>query len=157
MRRQALQKLAELLEETSEDSQASVDEFTEKYDLLLRAWNSFHGEYDDWRQSEGGCDRPKAIERLGNFTISFGKLSREVRELPRATLLRPLGELLVESAEREEQALRVLRNTWRPFDVDVYETLDQERNMAGKLRRQVATGLQELLARYEISTSHLTQ
>ena len=134
-----------------------MEEFTKQYNLLLRAWNQFHNGYDVWRQSEGGCDRPKAIERLGSFTISFGELATAVRDLPRATLLRPLGELLVEAAEREEQSLRDLRNTWRPFDSEVYVALDRERNTAGKLRRQVVAGVQDLLSQYEISEQEISQ
>ena len=57
----------------------------------------------------------------------------------------------MEAVEREEQALRSLRNAWRPFDTGIYGELDSERSAAGKLRRQVAAGNQDLLARYEIS------
>ena len=157
MRRQAVQELAVISEDASEENQTAVEEFTKQYNLLLRAWNQFHNGYDVWRQSEGGCDRPKAIERLGSFTISFGELATAVRDLPRATLLRPLGELLVEAAEREEQSLRDLRNTWRPFDSEVYVALDRERNTAGKLRRQVVAGVQDLLSQYEISEQEISQ
>ena len=50
----------------------------------------------------------------------------------------------------EVRALRGLRNEWRPFDSSVYGAFDGERDAAGKLRRQVAVGLQDLLARYQI-------
>ena len=63
----------------------------------------------------------------------------------------------MEAAEREEQAIRLLRNTWRPFDADVYRTLDTERNMAGKLRRQVAGGIEDILAQYDISVQDPAQ
>ena len=62
-----------------------------------------------------------------------------------------MGELLVEAADREERALRDLGNTWRPYDASVYETLDQERTTANKIRRQVTVGLQELFERFGIS------
>jgi len=76
-----------------------------------------------------------------------------VRDLPRATFLRPLGELMVEAAEREEGALKELRTSWRPFDPQVFQTLDRQRNTSGKLRRQVALGIQELLESYGIDSS----
>jgi hypothetical protein len=60
-------------------------------------------------------------------------------------------ELFVESADREEEALRGLRSGWHPFDGAVYHALDQERIEARRLRRQVATGLRDLLARYGIT------
>jgi len=150
-RRQALQELAAVLKDVSEDNRAAVEDFDSQYNALLQQWNSFHSDYNEWRSTEGGCDRTNAVNALGQFTLQFADLSSSVRELPRATFLRPLGELLVEAAEREEQALRELRTNWHPFDAQVYQSLDQQRNTAGKLRRQVALGIQELLERYDIS------
>ena len=154
-RRQAAQALADLITQSSPQNQAAVKEFAEAFYLLLRSWNGFHGGYDDWLRTEGGCDRSAAITKLGAFTLQFEKLVSEVRELPRATFLRPLGELLIEAGEREGQALRLLRNAWRPFDADVYTAFDRERASAGKLRRQVVGGTHDLLSRYDISGTEL--
>ena len=161
LRRQADQELADVLagvsEETSEESKTQATEFMTQFNQLLQAWDKFHQDYDDWRKSEGGCARSVAITTLGGFTLQFADIAGRVSDLPRATFLRPLGELLVEAAEREERALRTLRNTWRPFDNDIYRTFDLERNNANRLRRQVGTGLQDLLARYKISSGDLEQ
>ena len=154
-RRQAGQELATVVEELSESTQAEVKGFTGKYDILTRKWDEFHQDYDDWRRTEGGCDRSKAIDTLGQFNVAFAEIAGSVRGLPSATFLRPLGEILVEAAEREEDALRGLRNTWQPFDVSVFDLLDRERNTAGKLRRQVTVGVQDLLERYRISPEEL--
>ena len=151
------QRLALLLEETSVRSEASVEGFSNVYGSLSAAWDGFHSEYDAWRAGEGGCDRSLAIGALGGFALQFGELTGIVRELPHAAFLRPLGELLVEAAEKEEQALRVLRNTWRPFDAEVYGRHDLERNAANRLRRQVASGIQDLLPRYGITPRDLAQ
>ena len=142
--------LEDILEDISEETQAEVKDFTGPYKLFLRDWDSFHTEYNEWRRTEGGCDRSKATEILARFTVSFSKIASAARGLPAATVLRPLGEILVEAAEREERALRELSNTWRPNDAEVFQTLDQERSSAAKLRRQVTTGIQELLERYGI-------
>ena len=150
-RLEARHTLEDILEANSEQTQVEVQDFTGRYKLLLREWDSFHTEYNEWRRTEGGCDRSKATETLARFTVVFSKIASAARDLPPATVLRPLGEILVEAAEREERALRELRNTWRPNDAEVYQTLDQERSTAGKLRRQVTTGIQELLERYGIS------
>jgi hypothetical protein len=149
-RRQAGLDLYAVIEDLSTDTQAKVDEFTGKYNLLTRQWDEFHRDYDEWRRTEGGCDRSKATETLGQFNVAFAKIASNVRGLPSATVLRPLGEILVEAAEREEVALRGLRNTWQPFDANVFDRLDLERNTAGKLRRQVSVGLQDLLERYGV-------
>jgi hypothetical protein len=60
---------------------------------------------------------------------------------------------MVEAAEREEGAFKELRTSWRPFDPQVFQTLDRQRNTSGKLKRQVALGIQELLERYGIASS----
>ena len=155
-RRQAGQILTVLLaqttEETSPENKSAVEEFVSQFELLVRSWDQFHKGYGDWRKTEGGCDRSAATKKLGDFTVQFAALGGNVRDLPRGTFLRPLGELLVEAAEMEEQALRTLRHTWRPFTPNVYLTLDQELGTVRKLRRQVATGIQDLMARYEISS-----
>jgi hypothetical protein len=154
-RRQAGLQLISVVEELSEETQAEVEGFTEKHNILARQWDEFHRDYDEWRRTEGGCDRSKAIDTLGQFSVAFAKIVGSVRGLPSASSLRPLGEILVEAAEREEGGLRGLRNSWRPFDISVFVRLDLERNTAGKLRRQVTIGVQDLLERYRISPEEL--
>ena len=63
-----------------------------------------------------------------------------------------MGDSLVDAAQREEEALRILRNTWRPFAKNAYRALDQERDNAVRLRRQANVGVQELLQRYGMSS-----
>ena len=120
IRRRARVDLADITDAVSVESQDIVEGFAREYGQLLRAWNGFHEEYDGWRQTEGGCDRSLAVEALARLALRFGKLTSDVRVLPGAPFLRPLGELLVEAAEREETALRDLRNAWRPFDSEIW-------------------------------------
>ena len=152
-RRQAGLELASALESVSSDSRNAIEAFVTQYTALNEEWAAFHGEYDGWRSTEGGCNRTKAVQALGGFAIRASELSGDVRDLPRATFLRPLGELMVEAAEREEGALKELRTSWRPFDPLVFQTLDRQRNTSGKLKRQVALGIQELLESYGIASS----
>jgi len=152
-RRQARQELASALESVSTDSRNAVEAFADQYATLIQEWDTFHSDYDRWRSTEGGCDRTKAVKALGEFTIRSAELSGNVRDLPRATFLRPLGELMVEAVVREEGALKELRTSWRPFDPQVFQSLDRQRNTSGKLRRQVALGIQELLESYGIDAA----
>ena len=152
-RRQAGLELASALESVSSDSRNAIEAFVTQYTALNEEWAAFHGDYDGWRSTEGGCNRTKAVQALGGFAIRASELSGDVRDLPRATFLRPLGELMVEAAEREEGALVELRTSWRPFDPQVFQTLDRQRNTSGKLKRQVALGIQELLESYGIASS----
>ena len=152
-RRQAGLELASALESVSSDSRNAIEAFVTQYTALNEEWAAFHGDYDGWRSTEGGCNRTKAVQALGGFAIRASEISGDVRDLPRATFLRPLGELMVEAAEREEGALKELRTSWRPFDPQVFQTLDRQRNTSGKLKRQVALGIQELLESYGIASS----
>ena len=150
-RRQAQLELADVLDEVSSRSRNEVQDFDEQYQLLAADWDSFHQSYDQWRKTEGGCDRAGVVSDLGRFSLQFSDISSRVRGLPRATSLRPMGELFVEAARLEEQALKELRNSWRPFDDAAFQSLDRERSAADQLRRQVALGVQELLERYGLS------
>ena len=151
MRRQAGQALAQVVETASEENEAGVLAFEMRYSALASSLDRFHQDYDEWRRTEGGCDRSQAVADLGGFALQFGQIAGSVRGLPGATLLRPLRELLVEAAEEEHRALGELRNGWRPFDAAVYKGFDMQRSTTGKLRRQVAAGTQDLVARFGVS------
>ena len=150
-RRLAQLELADALDEVSSRSQSEVQKFADKYQRLVADWDSIHKSYDVWRKGEGGCDRAVVVADLGQFALQISDISSEVRALPLATSLRPMGELLVEAARLEEQAFKELRNSWRPFDDAAFQGLDRERSTADRLRRQVALGVQELLERYGLS------
>ena len=144
-------ELKDLTGDDSAEDTAAVEDFAREFDELLESWNGFHRDFDDWMDSEGGCDRSEVIQTLGEMSLEFGRLADRVRDLPTASYLRPMGGLVVEAAEGEEEALRVIRNTWRPFSADVYKALDKQRADAGRLRRQASVGVQELLDRFQVS------
>ena len=150
-RRHATETLADVLREVSQDARAQIDEFEVAYQSLAAAWSSFDEEYLVWRRTEGGCDSTAAIEALGKFNTDFSALARRVRALPSVPPLLSLGEIFVEAVDREERALRDLRDEWRPFDATIYMELETQRNAVAKLRRQVAAGLANILARYQIA------
>ena len=85
-------------------------------------------------------------EKGVRFILSYGR-----QAFKDGDKFRFWGGLLVEAAEGEEEALRVLRNTWRPFASDAYKALDRQRADAGRLRRQASVGVQELLDRFQVS------
>ena len=155
LRREALRALSDVSGDASAASRVTVAEFTVQYAALNRSWDAFHQDYDLWRVSEGGCDRAEVAATLGGFVLQFGELANGVRSLPGAVFLQPMGELFVEAAEREEEALRGLRSAWRPFEAAAFHALDQERVEARRLRRQVSSGLRELLARYDITAQEV--
>jgi hypothetical protein len=155
VRGQVQNDLKNLLDAAAAGNISDIDNFRQQYDVLVREWNEFHQGYDEWRSSEGGCNRTEVIGRLGQFSVRFSEIAREVRNLPSTSFVRPMADTLVEAAEREEEALRGLRNTWRPFATDAYRALDQESINSDSLRREAEVGIQELLQRFGIPASEI--
>ena len=133
-----------LVDDDPEEKLAEVENFDGNYGSLLVGWDAFHQRYSDWRRTDGGCDRTEVLQSLDRFNLRMGDLGREVRRLPQSSYLLPMYTLLVEAVEREEGAIRALRNSWRPFTVDAFKAVDQERVNANRLRRQADIGLQGL-------------
>ena len=136
-----------LIDDDPEDKLVEVGNFEDHYAALVVKWDAFHERYAGWRGTDGGCDRAEVLGSLDAFNLRMGDLGREVRGLPRSGYLLPMYNLLVEAVEREEGTIRALRNSWRPFSVDAFKTVEQERVTADRLRRQADVGLQELRAR----------
>lgn len=138
------QAIEEFVDDKSAEYLADVQDFNVAYGRLVREWESFHEDYDDWRKTGGGCDRVEVLQELDRFSRRASEISGEARGLPRTGFLLPVYFLLAEAAEQEEGAMRVLYNSWRPFAVDAFAAVDQERANADRLRQQANTALQEL-------------
>ena len=121
-----------------------MDDFNAAYLKLVAQWDAFHDGYDEWRKTDGGCDRAETLEELGRFSRDMADLGSQVRAMPQSGFLLPVYTLLAEASEREEGAMRALYNSWRPFTVDAFIAVDEERANAARLRRQANIGLQEL-------------
>jgi hypothetical protein len=131
-----------------EEGLADLQVFNSEYPRLVSAWNAFHRRYNDWRESDGGCDRTEVSGALNQFSFRFGSLARDVRDLPRAGFLLSIYTSLAEAAGREENAFRSLSNSWQPFTVDPFRGVDQQRVNADGLRREADIALQELSNRF---------
>ena len=134
----------EELDRTAVADLEDVRAFIGDYKRLLKEWDAFHERYNEWRRTEGGCDRSEVLQSLAQFNTRIGELGRRVRDLPQSGYLLPMYNLLVEAAEREEGAVRALRNSWQPFAVDAFIAVDRERDNANRLRREANIALQEL-------------
>ena len=136
--------IKEIVDGKSAENLEHLKEFESDYKALLVEWNAFRDSYNEWRNTGGGCDRVETLGDLAQFSQQAGDLGRQVRELPQSGFLLPIYTLLAEAAEREEAAMRALHNSWRPFSVDAFIAVDEERAYAARLRRQAGIGLQEL-------------
>ena len=135
-----------------EQNLADLAEFLEGLLALVAEWDAFHDRYDQWRRTEGGCNRAEVARELAQFNVAVGKLAQKARELPHLSHLLPIYDALVDAAEREEGAVRSLANSWQPFTVDAFKALDTERVTVDRLRRQAAIGLAELEGRFRVSS-----
>jgi hypothetical protein len=150
----SVNQLRRALRNELDDARASLSESgRENVGILLFQvrrlgldWDDFHDGYDDWRRDNGGCDQGQALDALGDLAAEFGQTLRDIRALPSGTLVRGVGGLLLEAAEREQAAVASLRETWRSLDTSSFSRYSAERSFAGTLRRQAALELQDLLA-----------
>ena len=141
--------IKEIVDDDSAENLAEVEDFNDHYKRLLWEWATFHERYNDWRKTEGGCDRVEVLQALDRFNQRIGELGRKVRDLPQSGFLLSMHTLLVDAAERDEGAMRALYTSWRPFTVDAFKAVDQERVNSDRLRRQANIGLQELRNRFD--------
>ena len=124
-----------------------IQVFIRDYKKLVAEWDAFHEGYNEWRRTEGGCDRSEVLQSLCQFDTRLGELGRQVRDLPQSGYLLPIHNLLVEAVEREEGAVRALRNSWQPFAVDAFIAVERERDNGNRLRREANIALEELRSR----------
>ncbi len=145
--RQVNETIGSLKSSDPEALLAELENFDSHYRKLLNEWDAFHQRYNEWRGTDGGCDRIEVLQSLDRFNLRLRELGGQARDLPQSSYLLPMYTLLVEGIAREEGAIRALRNSWRPFIVDAFKAVDQERLNIDRLRRQADIGLQELLDR----------
>ena len=140
------------IEGDREQNLADLADYLEGHLALVAEWEAFHNRYDQWRRSEGGCNRTEVARELARFNVEVGRLAQEVRDLPHLSHLLPIYDALVDAAELEEGAVRSLTNSWQPFTVDAFKAVDTERVTVDRLRRQAAIGLKELEDRFGTSS-----
>ena len=138
------QSITEFIEDDSARQLEELQAFDEELAGFVDTWTQFYEVFTEWRFSEGGCDRVAVSEDLAQFSRQAGELAAAVRDLPQSGPLVSVYSLVAEAAEREAGAFRALSNSWTPFAVDVFKTVDDERVNAGALRRQASIALEEL-------------
>ena len=139
----------EILDGSASEDLEEVLSFISEHEMLREDWDAFHERYNEWRRTEGGCDRGEVLQKLGKFKGRIDDIGRHVRGLPQSGYLLTVYNLLVNAADWEEGAIRALLNTWQPFTVDAFIAVDRERDNANGLRRDANIALQELRGRAE--------
>ena len=146
--KQAARTLRSIADVDVEESLGELATFNSEHRRLRSAWDDFHDEYNAWRESEGGCNRADAISELDQFSRRMTSLSSAARALPQTGFLLPMYTLMVDAAEREENAMRTLRFTWQPFTIDAFKAVHEQRIITDGLRREAQIGVEELRTRF---------
>lgn len=139
--------IEDLADPDAERGLAELQVFDTEYARLIRNWDAFHDEYNEWRGNDGGCDRAQVVQQLEEHSLRIAEIARDVRTLPSAGQLLPIYSLLTEAAARDENAIRTLRYTWQPFALDASKAVHEERTDTERIRRQAEIAVQELANR----------
>jgi len=150
LRRQARVAFAEVLEANGDET---VDEFARAIESLATAWEAFRRDYDAWRRTDGDCDTQGVATALEGFVEQFRGVAQKTFALPASAFVRSQAQLLAEAADRELQALTTLRDTWKPYDRTYFTAFEAEMASVGRLRRQVAGALEDLLLQYQVASA----
>ena len=96
----------------SPEVQQIAQQFNTGYDAINQEWDQLHQDFDAWRQGLITCD-PSAVQAsLVRFSGSIAGTTETARSLSRHSSVRGLADQLILAAEQEEEALRLLRDTW---------------------------------------------
>ena len=131
----------------------SLGTFKDALEASWVPWDAFHRRYDDWRLSDGDCAQDEVRDRLTKLARDFDGVLASVNALVRASVVRPLGERLIEAAVGESQGLADLRDSWTAYDPGPWSVFDAARRGADGLRRQMRSSLDELNLQYGIAAS----
>ena len=85
--------------------------FAEGHGALSQQWDEFQLEFDGWRLGLNQCTPLAVQSTLGLFAGDFGRITDSARSLPRTAVVRGLADELIDAAEQEEAALRLLWDT----------------------------------------------
>ncbi len=102
----------------------TAQDFASGYSAINQEWDQLHQEFDDWRQGLITCDPSSVQTSLVRFSGSFAGTTETARSLSRHSAVRGLSDQLIKAAEQEVEALRRLRDNWKP-DSDETQPLEE--------------------------------
>ncbi|MBI4287402.1 MAG: hypothetical protein HY671_03100 [Chloroflexi bacterium] len=139
------------------DNKTLLARLTGQHEQLGKAWSDFRVQYDTWRSKGGDCDRNSMRQQMGERVTSFHALALRAYALPQSAAVRPLADLITQATEREEAALRQLRDSWKPYDSSFFQAYEKEWAAIDRVRRQAAAGLTDLMQKSNVSAADIAQ
>lgn len=134
------------------DPQA-LQQFERAVQSANRVWNDFQASYDAWRSQDYSAERESRYTQLSGNLATFRGLLAQISSLSAPGQLRSVAELMVQAAEKEEAALRALRDSLKPYDPRPLQAYEREWAGIDRLRRQASASLTDLLFKQGISPS----
>ena len=130
-------QIEEIVNDKSAENLADVEDFNAEFRGLVREWDAFHQSFNTWRESDGDCDRPAALEALDQYSQDAAGLGRKVRDLPQSGFLLPIYTLMTEAADRDDAAMPHAVQLVAPLRRGCFQGGGRG---AGGIRRAVAQG-----------------
>ena len=122
----------------------AVLDFATQHLEISEDWEKFHGEFDLWRAGMASCDSAAMTVALSGFASGFVDVTKAAGALPRDAIVREQADKAIAAAEREEEAIRRLRDEWQPGHAAIFAQVDSERSAASALRKQLEDRLVDL-------------
>lgn len=136
------------------DAQA-LQQLDRSFQVTSRTWNDFEVAYDTWRSRDNSPEREASHAQLVTFVSNFRSLVSQISSQSAPGQLRPVAELMIQAAEKEEAVLRSLRDSVKPNDSRQYQAYEKEWATIDRIRRQASSSLADLLFKQGISPSEV--
>ncbi len=109
----ALQEVSDAIADwearSSDSGRLELEEFAAAFDSVNERWDAFHQEYDVFRGQASFSARGEVVRQLSDLITGFGEVVLATRALSEYSGAGHIAEIMAETAEAEDLALRVLR------------------------------------------------
>ena len=120
----------------AQESQQAVDEFVRRQQMVDDTWHQIRDDFDRWSADLIACQPSAMHEALDEFATSFRAVTEHARVLTRTQATGALADILIASAEEEEEGFRRLRDYWQPNNIILFERVEEQRAQAAQAQRK---------------------
>lgn len=130
-----------------------TEAFAKAFGAANEGWDTYQRSYDSWRQLGGDCKASEVTVALRALVQRFQATTAGLAKLPYSPTVASVIELTGQAAETEERALKSLRDTWQPYNLQYFVAFEEKKGEAERLRRQAVNVLATLQINYAPSSS----
>ncbi len=125
-------------------TRAMGEAFLREYQGVSQEWDQMDAALDQWRAGLTACDRAVGQRALDGFAARANQITQGTLKLPRQAVLRDLADQVNQASEKQEAAMRQLRDGWQPANPASYETVEAEGAAAARMWLEAQDGLDDL-------------